>query len=186
MYFFRIEISSFDDATKTLFVLPEQNADEQGVPFDEKILTRTEEYKTFIKENATSMVDGAYVQYKCEEVLENITEEIFDRLLSEDKLTKLDDNSFSISTGYKPKKSGGKKDMKTYLIIGGIALALVVLLIVSAVAGRGGDEDLTTSTESTESSEITDSSDSADSSDISDSTSSTDNSSEDSSSELND
>ncbi len=183
MYFFRIEISSFDDATKTLFVIPEQNADEQGVPFDEKILTRTEEYKTFIKENATSMVDGAYVQYKCEEVLENITEEIFDRLLSEDKLTKLDDNSFSISTGYKPKKSGGKKDMKTYLIIGGIALALVVLLIVSAVAGRGGDEDLTTSTESTESSEITDSSDSADSSDISDSTSSTDNSSEDSSSE---
>jgi len=183
LYFFRIEISSFDDATKTLFVIPEQNADEQGVPFDEKILTRTEEYKTFIKENATSMVDGAYVQYKCEEVLENITEEIFDRLLSEDKLTKLDDNSFSISTGYKPKKSGGKKDMKTYLIIGGIALALVVLLIVSAVAGRGGDEDLTTSTESTESSEITDSSDSADSSDISDSTSSTDNSSEDSSSE---
>lgn len=184
MYFFRIEISSFDDATKTLFVIPEQNADEQGVPFDEKFLTRTDEYKTFVKENTTSMVDGVYVQYKCEEVLENIIEEIFDRLLSEGKLTKLDDNSFSISTGYKPKKSGGKKDMKTYLIIGGIALALVVLLIVSAVAGRGGSsEELTTSAESTESSEITDSSDSADSSDISDSTSSTDNFSEDSSSE---
>lgn len=183
MYFFRIEISSFDDATRTLFVIPEQNADEQGVPFDEKFLTRTDEYKTFVKENTTSMVDGAYVQYKCEEVLENITEEIFDRLLSEGKLTKLDDNSFSISTGYKPKKSGGKKDKRTYLIIGGIALALVVLLIVSAVTGRGGSEDLTTSVESSVSTESTDSSDSADSSDISDSTSSADNSSEDSSSE---
>lgn len=183
MYFFRIEISSFDDATRTLFVIPEQNADEQGVPFDEKFLTQTAEYKAFIKENATSMVDGAYVQYKCEEVLESITEDVFAHLLSEGKAQQLDSNSFSISTGFKPKKSGGKKDMKTYLIIGGIALALVVLLIVSAVAGRDGGEDLTTSAESTESSEITESSDSADSSDISDSTSSTDNSSEDSNSE---
>ena len=112
MYFFRIEISSFDDATKTLFVIPEQNADEQGVPFDEKILTRTEEYKTFIKENATSMVDGIYTQFKCEEVLENITEDDFKRLLSEGKAQQLDSNSFSISTGFKPKKSGGKKDIR--------------------------------------------------------------------------
>lgn len=182
MYFFRIEISSFDDATKTLFVIPEQNADEQGVPFDEKILTRTEEYKTFIKENATSIVDGIYTQFKCEEVLEKITEDDFKRLLSEGKAQQLDSNSFSISTGFKPKKANGKKDMKTYLIIGGIALALVVLLIVSALAGRGGDEDLTTSVESSESTESTDSSDSADT-DISDSTSWEDNSFEDSSSE---
>ncbi len=184
MYFFRIDISSFDDAEKTLFVIPEQTADEQGIPFDEKILTQTAEYKAFIKENATSMVDGEYTQFECEEILENINEEVFKRLLSEGKIKQLDNNGFSISTGFKPKKSGGKKDMKMYLIIGAAALVLVVMLIVSATAGRGGNsEDLTTSVESTESSEITDSSDSADNSDISDSTTSSDNSSEDSNSE---
>lgn len=67
MYFFKIEISSFDDATETLYIIPEQNADEQGVPFDEKILTQTAEYKAFIKKTATSMVDGEYIQFKCAE-----------------------------------------------------------------------------------------------------------------------
>jgi len=112
LYFFRIEISSFDDAAKTLFVIPEQNADEQGIPFEEKILTQTAGYKAFIKENATSMVDGIYTQYKCEERLECVTEETFAQLQAEGKLEQLDSNSFSISTSFKPKKSGGKKDMK--------------------------------------------------------------------------
>lgn len=181
MYFYHIEISSFDDATETLFVIPEQIADEQGVPFDEKYLTQTAEYKAFIKDNATSMVDGNYVQYKCDEVLEKITEDDFKRLMSEGKLTKLDDNSFSISTGYKPKKSGGKKDIKMYLIIGGIALALVVLLIISSVAGGGKNEDTTTSDESAVSSEITESSDNSETSET-DSESSEDSSSESSTS----
>ena len=157
MYFFRIEISSFDDAAKTLFVIPEQNADEQGVPFEEKMLTQTAEYKAFIKENATSMVDGVYTQYKCVERLESVTEERFAQLQAEGKLEKLDSNSFSVSTGFKPKKSGGKNDMKSYLIIGAFALALVVLMIVSAVAG-GKDDNTTTSVESSDIVESTESS----------------------------
>lgn len=36
MFFFKVEISSFDDAAKTLFVVPEQHSDEQGVPFEDK------------------------------------------------------------------------------------------------------------------------------------------------------
>ncbi len=115
MYFFKIDISSFDDASKTLFVIPEQNADEQGVPFEDKIVTQTADFKQFVKETATSMVDGVYTQFRCEDVLENITEEIFAQLQAEGKLTQIDSNSFSISTGFKPKKSGGKKDMKMYL-----------------------------------------------------------------------
>lgn len=152
MYFFRIEISSFDDAAKTLFVIPEQNADEQGVPFEEKILTQTAEYKSFIKENATSMVDGVYTQYKCADRLESVTEETFVQLQAEGKLEQLDSNSFSVSTGFKPKKSGGKKDMKAYLIIGAAALVLVVMMIVSSAAGSKGGE-VTTSVESSESTE---------------------------------
>lgn len=155
MYFFRIEISSFDDAQKTLFVIPEQNADEQGVPFEEKMLAQTAKYKAFIKENATSMVDGVYTQYKCGDRLESVTEETFAQLQIEGKLEQLDSNSFSISTSFKPKKASGKKDMRSYLIIGGIALAFVVLMIVSAVRGAGNDtDDTTTSVESTESTDI--------------------------------
>ena len=66
MYFFRIKISSFDDEEKTLFVVPEQNADEKGVPFDEKLVTQTAEYKQFVKDTATNMVDGEYTQYQTE------------------------------------------------------------------------------------------------------------------------
>ncbi len=115
MYFFTIDISSFDDASKTLFVIPEQNADEQGVPFEDKIVTQTADFKQFVKETATSMVDGVYTQFRCEDALENVTEKIFAQLQAEGKLTQIDSNSFSISTGFKPKKSGGKKDMKMYL-----------------------------------------------------------------------
>ena len=165
MFFFRIEMSSFDDATKTLFVIPEQIADEQGVPFDNKFITQTAEYKVFIKENATSMVEGTYIQYKCDEVLEKITDDDFKRLMSEGKLTKLDDNSFSITTGYQPQKAKGKKDIKMYLIIGGIALAAVALGIISFATGQKGGEEVTTSTESTSSSEAAESSTSTESSD---------------------
>lgn len=159
MFFFRVEISSFDDAAKTLFIIPEQNADEQGVPFEERFLTMTAEYKAFIKETATSMVDGTYTQFACEERYESISEELFGQLQAEGKLTELDGNSFSISTGFKPKKSGGgKKDMKMYLIIGAFALVLVLLLIVSAAVGGKSDDDTVTSVETSESVESTENS----------------------------
>lgn len=182
MYFFRIEFSSFDDAAKTLYIIPEQIADEQGVPFDERILTQTAEYKAFIKETSTSMVDGKYTQYKTDTTYENITDELFGQLQAEGKLEEMDSNSFSISTGYKPKKSGGggKLDMKTYLMIGGFALVAVILLIVSIALGgkddNGGGEDISSSVESSESVDSTESSepDSSTDSDSTDSNSSTD------------
>lgn len=45
MYFFKADISSFDDEAETVFIIPEQNADENGVPFEEKMITQTAEYK---------------------------------------------------------------------------------------------------------------------------------------------
>ncbi len=58
MYFFKIDISSFDDASKTLFVIPEQNADEQGVPFEDKIVTQTadERFKRRCKRNIPNIL----------------------------------------------------------------------------------------------------------------------------------
>lgn len=162
MYFFKIEISSFDDEAETLYIIPEQNADEQGVPFDEKILTQNAEYKAFVKKTATSMVDGEYTQFMCSENIESINADIFNQLQAEGKLEQLDSNSFSISTGFKPKKSGGKKDMKMYLIIGGIAVALVGLLIVSAYKGAVKNKGGTASSESSDSSTISETSDNSD------------------------
>lgn len=109
MYFFKIEISSFDDAAKTLFVIPEQNADEKGVPFEEKMLTQTADFKQFVKATQTCMVDGKYTQYKTAEVLDSLDEKRFEQLKAEGRIEELDGNTFSISTGFSPKKGGKGK-----------------------------------------------------------------------------
>ncbi len=129
MYFFRIKISSFDDEEKTLFIVPEQNADEKGVPFDEKLLTQTADYKQFVKNTATNMVDGEYTQFQTDAVFDTIDEQQFAQLEAEEKLTTVDSNTFSVSTGIKPaKKGGGTLDFKTIAIIAGIAVAGIVLV----------------------------------------------------------
>lgn len=153
MYFFRVEISSFDDAAKTLFIIPEQKADEQGVPFEDKMLTQTADFKQFVKETQTCMVDGKYTQFKTAEVCESITEQQFEKLMSEGKAEEMDSNSFSISTGFSPKK-GGKRDIKMFLIIGGAAIALIALLIFSSLSG-GNKSDVSETTGSTETVETT-------------------------------
>ena len=154
MFFFKVEISSFDDAAKTLFIVPEQHTDEQGVPFEDKMLTQTADFKQFVKSTQTCMVDGKYTQYKTEGVFDSITEQQFEQLKAEGKVEELDSNSFSISTGFSPKKGGGKKDFKTLLIIGGAAIVLIALLIFSSMSG-GGKGDVSETAESTETVETT-------------------------------
>lgn len=154
MYFFRVEISSFDDAAKTLFIIPEQKADEQGVPFEDKMLTQTADFKQFVKETQTCMVDGKYTQFKTAEVFDSLDEQQFEQLMSEGKAEEMDSNSFSISTGFSPKKGGGKKDIKMFLIIGGAAIALIALLIFSSLSGDN-KSDVSETTESTETVETT-------------------------------
>lgn len=155
MYFFRITISSFDDEEKTLFLVPEQNADEKGVPFDEKLLTQTAEYKQFVKDTATNMVDGEYTQFQTDAAFDTLNEQQFAQLEAEGKLTTVDGNTFSISTGIKPPKKGGALDFKTIAIIAAIAVAGIVLLIFSFARGGTSSEtsvDLSESSETVESS----------------------------------
>ena len=134
MYFFKADISSFDDEAETVFIIPEQNADENGVPFEEKIITQTAEYKAFVKRTKTALVDCAYTQYQTEAVADGLNAEKFAQLEAEGKLDVIDANTYSISTG-KSAKSKGKKNLTTYLIIGGIAVAAVILIAVSALSG---------------------------------------------------
>lgn len=134
MYFFKADISSFDDEAETVFIIPEQNADENGVPFEEKMITPTAEYKAFVKRTKTALVDCAYTQYQTEAVADGLNAEKFAQLGVEGKLAVIDANTYSISTG-KSAKSKGKNNLTTYLIIGGIAVVAVILIAVSALSG---------------------------------------------------
>ena len=134
MYFFKVDISSFDDEAETVFIIPEQNADENGVPFEEKIITQTAEYKAFVKRTKTALVDCAYTQYQTGTAADGLDAEKFAQLEAEGKLTVIDANTYSISTG-KSAKSKGKNNLTTYLIIGGIAVVAVILIAVSALSG---------------------------------------------------
>ena len=138
MYFFKVDISSFDYEAETVFIIPEQNADENGVPFEEKIITQTAEYKAFVKRTKTALVDCAYTQYQTEAVADGLNDEKFAQLEAEGKLTVIDANTYSISTG-KSAKSKGKNNLTTYLIVGGIAVVAVILIAVSALSG--GDKN---------------------------------------------
>lgn len=135
MYFFKADISSFDDEAETVFIIPGQNADENGVPFEEKMITQTAEYKAFVKRTKTALVDCTYTQYQTDEpIADGLNSEKFAQLETEGKLAVIDANTYSISTG-KSAKSKGKKNFTTYLIIGGIAVAAVILIAVSALSG---------------------------------------------------
>lgn len=134
MYFFKADISSFDDEAETMFIIPEQNADENGVPFEEKMITQTAEYKAFVKRTKTALVDCTYTQYQTDEpIADGLNSEKFAQLEAEGKLAVIDANTYSISTG-KSAKSKGKKNLTTYLIIGGVAVAAVILIAVSALS----------------------------------------------------
>lgn len=134
MYFFKADISSFDDEAETVFIIPEQNADENGVPFEEKMITQTAEYKAFVKRTKTALVDCTYTQYQTDEpIADGLNSEKFAQLEAEGKLAVIDANTYSISTG-KSAKSKGKKNLTTYLIIGGIAVAAVILIAVSSLS----------------------------------------------------
>ena len=134
MYFFKDDISSFDDEAEIVFIIPEQNADENGVPFEEKMITQTAEYKAFVKRTKTALVDCTYTQYQTDEpIVDGLNSETFAQLEAEGTLAVVDANTYSISTG-KSAKSKGKKNLTTYLIIGGIAVAAVILIAVSALS----------------------------------------------------
>lgn len=167
MFFFRIELSSFDEEKKSLFIVPDmQDADENGIPvFSEKILTAQADYRQFVKDTKTSIVDVNYVLYKVVDTgVDAISEEKFAELLSADKLEQIDNNSFSISSGARGGKSGKKGDnTKMFIIIGAVILAIIVLLILSAVKKNSdADKDLnngSSETSDTSSSELSESSD---------------------------
>jgi len=99
MYFFKADISSFDDEAETVFIIPEQNADENGVPFEEKMITQTAEYKAFVKRTKTALVDCTYTQYQTDEpIADGLNPEKFAQLEAEGKALYPDSQLFDCVT----------------------------------------------------------------------------------------
>lgn len=150
MYFFRVAISSFDDEQAVVFLVPDQSdADERGVPFQERLLTNSPQYKEFVRKTKTSVVDVAYTLYRTECILpEQLTEEAFGELMSQGALTAVDDNEISITAG--KSKSGGSKSKNAPLFIAAAAAAVVFIVIAAAAGGSKNDEPDLPTTEAVE------------------------------------
>lgn len=141
MYFFRVEISSFDDEKKVLYLIPDQSdTDEHGIPFQEKLLTSSPQYKEFVKETKTSVVDVEYTVYRTSAPIAGaITDESFEQMSQDNALELLDGNEFSITTGKSAKSSGKGGNKSTYIVFGMIATVIVLMIIISAVTGNKGE-----------------------------------------------
>lgn len=164
MYFFRVELKCFDDDSKIMFLTPEQtDADEKGIPFSEKLLTNSPEFKDFVKETQTPVVDVTYATYKCDANVTKMDEDTFNNLDIEGLLTKTDGNSFPISTGKDKKFDVNKllKDKKLLIIAGAAVVLLIIIIAIAANAGKSPDKQPPESSEVTSSSESSESSSSS-------------------------
>lgn len=145
LFFFRIELSSFDDEKKVLFTVPDiQDNDENGIPvFSEKSLKNHIDYKTFLKDTKTSVVDVKYVLYSTDTAINDINEDVFNELVSSDKVVMTDSNDFSIAekSSSGSGKSSNQNNLMMYLIIAAAAVVVVILLVLSAF--QNDDEDTT-------------------------------------------
>ena len=162
MYFFKVELTLFDEDRDTLFIVPkaEQEGENKIPLFSERALTSHYQFITFVKRTKTSIVDVAYELYEAIDFnAEDMDKEEFDELLELNKLVLVDSNDFCIQTRkIKYKKSKGKGGMSSLFPKIGIAAA-VLLLIVGAVAKiKRKDENAASTTSSTSTTEGTESS----------------------------
>lgn len=138
MYFFKVEISLFDEDKETIFLVPDTDAlekDELPV-FSENELTSHPTFAAFLKRTKTAIVDVAYELYEAKDV---VFDEMdagdagkFEQLLDRNKLELLDENEFCIQT--RKIKNHHKKGKSLFSKIGIAAAAL--LLIVGAVTKK--------------------------------------------------
>lgn len=135
MYFFKVEISLFDEDKETIFLVPDTDAlekDELPV-FSENELTAHPTFAAFLKRTKTAIVDVSYQLFEAKDtVLEEMDTEKYEELAEQKKLKLLDGNDFCIQT--RKIKNHHKKGKSLFPKIGIAAAAL--LLIVGAVTKK--------------------------------------------------
>lgn len=138
MYFFKTELSLFDEDKETIFLIPNTDTlekDELPV-FSENELTAHSKFTSFLKRTKTAIVDVAYELYEAKDV---VFDEMdagdagkFEQLLDRNKLELLDENEFCIQTRKIKFKRQKGKSLFPKIGIG----AAVLLLIVGAAAKK--------------------------------------------------
>ncbi len=140
-YFFKVDLSYFDDARKTFFITPDQSeTDEDGIPFSENDLRNTAEFREFVKKTKADVIDVDYIEYAVEYDPKKsvilgtpITEESFSTLENGKQLEIVDQNQFPIIIK-KSSKGGGSKNYIFFLI----AAAVIALIVLVIGAEKGG------------------------------------------------
>lgn len=160
MYFFKVELSLFDEDKETIFLIP--NADTiaitQGeIPvFCENELTSHPQFLTFVKRTKTSIVDVEYELYEAKDiVIDKVDEGVFKQLLDRNNLTILDSNAFCIQT----RKIKYKKRKKGKPIFPVIGIGAAVLLLIAAGAYKSINKNNNSKSNSETTSDISDISD---------------------------
>lgn len=135
MYFFKAELSLFDEDKETIFFIPNTDTLEKNeLPtFSENELTAHPKFTEFAKRTKTAIVDVEYVLYEAKDVVvDEMSEVEFERLLDQNKLVLLDGNNFCIQTRKIKYKSKKGNSLFPKIGIG----AAVLILIIGAAAKK--------------------------------------------------
>lgn len=142
MMIFKVKLTAYTDETKELVLVPKADEYDGDKPiFIEKNLVSTEEYKEFVKETETPVVDVKYITYEVPDgaVQGGITYDVICKLESEGKLTVIDENQYIIdnmAVGNSKRKKKGGFDIKQYIPLLAIVGGIIALMVVFAVIGK--------------------------------------------------
>lgn len=164
MFFFRIELSLFDEDRQTIYLISETREADEIPVFSERELIANPTFKKYVKHHKTGVVDIKYELFKTTAISEEITDETFEKMQNENALDLLDGNEFCVINGKERTRSKNKSSTPIFAVIG---VAVLLLLIVGAMSQAGKHTDDTTTTSDLES-EVESSAES-DNSEISDS-----------------
>ena len=142
MMIFKVKLTAYTDETTELVLVPKADEYDGDKPiFIEKNLVSTEEYKDFVKETETPVVNVQYITYEVPDgaVQGGITYDIICNLESEGKLTVIDENQYIIdnmAVGNSKEKKKGGFDIKQYIPLLAIVGGAIALIVVFSVIGK--------------------------------------------------
>lgn len=133
MFFFRVELSLFDEERQTIYLYPDTQAlDKDEMPvFSEAALKANVVFKAYIKRLKTGVVDVEYRLYSTDTALtDDLNDETFDQLLSKNKLELIEGNDFCIICG----KSGSKPKRKNSSFMFVLIIAAAAVFFIGAAS----------------------------------------------------
>lgn len=144
MFFFRVELTLFDEERQTLYLYPDTQAlgkDETPV-FQESALKSNPIFKKYVKRLKTNVVDVEYRLFSTDSALpDELDDDCFSELREKGKLEEIDGNEFCIIVDRA--KSGGKKNGGNKSMFAIVAVIAAVMLLFAAMSLKNQPQDST-------------------------------------------